>query len=159
VTRLILATSLCLTLLFGGVANAGTRQQSGPCDGRASDLKPSYGTVIIDRRVRQLEHCIENRWPVPGGFAKLDYIIERESGRFPWAKNPDESGACHFANPYGSCGLAQHLQRYWLGRVHTFLPRSFFPGRWPYVSSLNARANLIVTVRYVRANGWGAWGG
>jgi len=58
---------------------------------------------------------------------------------------------------FGSCGLFQHLARYWPGRVLAFLRRDWRPGVWPHVSVFDIRAQALVTARMVAQSGWGAW--
>ncbi len=51
----------------------------------------------------------------------------------------------------------QHLARYWPGRVQVFLRARWFPRAWPQVPVLQARANVLVTAKMVRAGGWAPW--
>jgi hypothetical protein len=74
-------------------------------------------------------------------------IAERESGLHATAVN-------HYS---GAGGLFQHLPRYWASRVLSLGRRAWFPRLWPNVPILNARANAIITARYVAVEGWGAW--
>jgi hypothetical protein len=121
-----------------------TRAQSGPCDGRASDLKPSYGTVIIDRRVHQLLRCAGQRFGV--SVPRLICTADRESSFWPWA----DSGS--------SKGVMQQNATYWPGRVQAFWVRSWMPRHYP-PSIFSARANIIVSARMIAATGWGDWSG
>ena len=141
---LILATSLCLTLLFGGVANAGTRQQSGPCDGASSHIRPSMGYTEVSKRVHQLIRCASNRYGI--STARMTCTADRESSFWPYA----DSGS--------SKGVMQQNATYWPGRVHAFWVRSWMPRHYP-PSIFNARANIIVSAKMIRAGGWSPWSG
>ncbi len=91
--------------------------------------------------VRRLITCAARYYHVPGGPRKALLVALRESDLRPGAFNA------------GSCaeGIYQHLCRYWPGRASTFGFR-----RW---SAYNARANILVTMRMVRREGWAPWGG
>lgn len=88
-------------------------------------------------------------------------MIERESGWWPWATNPNDGSSCRpwtEGGNYGSCGFGQHLSRYWAGRLDAYVWPTWF-AKWPHVSPLDARANMIVTARMMAASGIcpGAW--
>lgn len=127
-----------------------------PCVGWPYRVKPVTRPEVRVRRMKRLTRCVFTEVGIPAQIPTALFIQERESGFWPWAKNPDVAGACRAANPYGSCGSFQHLARYWPGRVVTYLPRRGFP-HWPHVSPLNPLANAIVTARMVKAAGWGPW--
>ncbi len=91
-------------------------------------------------QVKQLIKCSARHWDVPGGAVKALSIAYRESRYDPDAYNPS-----------GALGIYQHMRSYWPGRARKY----GFP-RW---SAFNARANIIVTMRMVKAGGWGPWGG
>lgn len=91
--------------------------------------------------VKQMVRCAARHYHVPGGAAHALYIANRESRFQPHAYNASS----------GAEGIYQHLARYWPGRSTTF----GFHG-W---SAFNARANIIVAMRMVKAGGWGPWGG
>jgi hypothetical protein len=109
------------------------------------------------RQLHRLATCVFE-WKAPG-FAVPTDIISRESGWWPFAKNPDTATACVVWDvsyvPFGSCGLAQHLARYWPGRILAFLEPEQFAA-WPKISPLDPRANLIVTAAMWRRNQGGA---
>lgn len=87
--------------------------------------------------------CVVRRWPVSGGLSKLRRVGRCESGWNRMAYNSD--------GPY--VGLFQHVLSAWLGRV-----REFTPPHWDLQTSWrNSRTQIVVTVRYVRRYGWGAW--
>ena len=143
---LILATSLCLTLLFGGVANAGTRQQSGPCI-NSQPIKPSLGGPVVERRVRHLIACSTKRWPVSGGTPMALCIAHRESGPYMWP----------WADSGSSKGTFQQNSAYWPDRARTFWERRWLPAAWP-PNYFNPRQNVIVSIRMAHSGGWGPWG-
>lgn len=89
-------------------------------------------------QVRQLIRCAAAYWHVPGGAETALAIADRESQFRP-----------HAYNPSGCAGIYQHMLRYWPGRASVY----GFPG-W---SAYNARANIIVTMRMVKQDGWGPW--
>jgi hypothetical protein len=102
--------------------------------------------------MHRLADCIFERFGQ--GYAVPDYVIERESGWMPWATNPNDGNSCRpFTSDgnYGSCGLGQHLSRYWEGRMQAFLRADWFK-RWP-IGPLDPRANLIVTAKMYAAQG------
>jgi hypothetical protein len=89
-------------------------------------------------QVKQLIRCAAAYWNVPGGAETALAIADRESQFRPQAYNAS-----------GCAGIYQHMLRYWPGRASVY----GFPG-W---SAYNARANIIVTMRMVKQNGWGPW--
>jgi hypothetical protein len=119
------------------------------------------GPLVREAHVKALIRCVFSRvgvgWQITTAYA----IVKRESGYQPWAKNPWTYSACHpwSSSVYGSCGLAQHLARYWPGRVQAYLPRRYFPFTWPHVPILQPRANVWAMAVMVRTGGWGPWGG
>jgi hypothetical protein len=90
--------------------------------------------------VASLIRCAARHWHVPGGPTKALSIAWRESHFVATAYNPS-----------GAEGIYQHMRQYWPMRARVF----GFPNR----SAFNARANVIVTMRMVRAiGGWAPWG-
>ena len=90
-------------------------------------------------QVRRLVRCAANHWDVPGGATTALYVANRESQFHPNAYNAS-----------GCAGIYQHMLRYWPGRAAAYGFRGW--------SAFNARANIIVTMRMVKHNGWGPWG-
>lgn len=145
-----------------------TSRWEGPCQGFAlgETLKPAFSLAhhgIAMKREHALARCIFAKW-APGLFAGAQAVIDRESSWWIWAKNPDTATACIVWGvnyvPFGSCGLAQHLARYWPGRVIAYLKPEWFPTSWPQISPLDARANLIAMAKMAHASGGfcpGAW--
>jgi hypothetical protein len=81
--------------------------------------------------------------PIPGGFPELDKVAACESG---WRRLAVSSSSTYL-------GLFQHARSYWSGRLHTFAPATWdLSPRWQ-----NSRSAITVTVRMVKAEGWGAW--
>ena len=132
------------------------RWPAGPCsDWRFGEYLTSPAKFYAHpersyRKMRRLAACLWDRFDVPGDPTS---VIDRESGWNPWATNPADGSSCRpfTGGNYGSCGLGQHLSRYWEGRMRAFLPRAWFR-RWP-VGPLDPRANLIVTARMWKAQG------
>ncbi len=91
--------------------------------------------------VQKLIRCAAIHWHVPGGPRMALFIAWRESHYRPFAYNPS-----------GAEGIYQHMRQYWPARAS-----SCGFANW---SAFNGRANVIVTMRMVRAMGnWGPWGG
>lgn len=153
------ATALETKAVLQQVTTTTTSAQAratGPCRGwqyQAEHATP-YTTKV--RRMKRLIRCVFTFNGIPGQVATAFPIADRESGFSPWARNPDVSSACRWREPFGSCGIFQHVMRYWPGRVRALLPREFFP-QWPRVSALNERANVWVTARLVKKDGWCHW--
>jgi hypothetical protein len=82
----------------------------------------------------------------PGQSAYALAIADRESGFYPWAKNPYSSAS----------GVFQHLASYWPGRAASLNRGWFGKGAWP-ASVFDPRANAIAAAIMVRNSGWGAW--
>jgi len=96
-----------------------------------------------DRQMERLVKCIFDKY-APGNTGTALYVMDRESGGYPWALNSSS----------GCAGLFQHIT--WSGRV-TMLPRwAFAPHYHP--SAFDPRANAWVAALMVRSSGWGAWG-
>lgn len=162
-----LSAIVCITAILGSpiTANAQTRgtpqRWQGPCSTFAygENLTPASYLADPAKGLRQLHHlatCVF-RWRDPGAdLSAVFAIVSRESGWWSWAKNPDTAGACIVWGvdyvPYGSCGLAQHLARYWPGRVAAFLRPEWFRA-WPQVSPLDPRASLIAMADMWRNQG------
>ena len=124
------------------------------CRFRLSDGDPSWSTTESRRVIR----CAFRRF-APAQLDHALYIAERESNYVAVARNPWVASACRWENPFGSCGLFQHLMRYWGQPVLAYGRAAWFPAMWPRVNSLNARANALIMVRMVAVGGWGFWGG
>jgi hypothetical protein len=126
----------------------------GPCQGFAlgETLKPAFALAhpgIASAREHALADCVFAKWG--RGYAVPTSVIQRESGWWPWAKNPDTATACLVWDvsyvPFGSCGLSQQMAQYWPGRVVAYLQPAWFPTSWPQISPLDMRANLIAMAK------------
>ncbi len=130
----------CALLVIGCFmpSDAQARWRSQQC--RFQSLEPARWT---EREEQRTAWCLQAKWAVPGGYTKLYDVIDCESGWSRFAYNP--------GGPY--VGLAQHHLASWAGRVAAYAPRHWElrPG-WR-----NSRTQLVVTVRMVRAVGWGPW--
>lgn len=135
----IFALALLLVAFLLAVVIA-TRASALPGQCRFQHLdKPTWTQHEEDATAR----CVVNRWPVPGGLAKLKAVGECESGFNRLAVSPSGSYV----------GLFQHSLSSWPYRVRTYAPWGWtLRGRWQ-----NSRTQLVVTVRMVRALGWSPW--
>lgn len=150
------AAVIAATILISGVPASASRP-SGPCTGfqwRAKSAPAEIRDIVVAEIVSDLIDCAVRRWPVPGGLQKALYIAQRESGLLWWAANPARE-ACN--SGWGSCGVYQHLARYWPARVRKYLQPEWFPHTWPDVPWWNARANVIVAIRMAHSGGWCPW--
>jgi hypothetical protein len=153
--------TLCLTGAFLPmltITNEAAAGPNGPCSGSPYYVTKRTPPLIREAKVKRLIRCVFIYLGIPGEVDTAFYVVNRESHFTPWAKNPWTDSACHpfGSNPYGSCGTAQHLARYWPGRVRSYLPARFFP-RWPYASVLAARPNVWAMGAMVRGGGWSPW--
>lgn len=139
------------TLIAPIIATEARGSGFGPCSQDRFDVRPRMGHAKVERKVRALIRCVENRWSVPGGSTTATRIASCESGLWPWA-----IGGSNY-------GLYQHNINYWFDRVDRFLrPGWFNDHQWERLQTrrsgaLLARANTIVSIRMARAGGWGAW--
>jgi hypothetical protein len=110
-------------------------------------------------RVKALIRCAFHAFDIGAEIPTAFAVIQRESGFRPWATNPVTTGVCrpYSETVFGSCGLAQHLARYWPGRARAYLRERWFPNTWGHVPVLQARANIIVTALIVKTRGWCDW--
>jgi hypothetical protein len=95
------------------------------------------------REERLTAVCAVEKWPVP--LEALIALGSCESGwnRLAW-------------NPAGYAGIFQHSVGAFPGRV-----RAFEPPTWSSKLSpdwRNSRSQIVMTVRMIRAVGWGPWG-
>lgn len=160
-TSFAVTLSLVAVLILGlghllPSASAGARviRHAGPCTGfrwRARDVAPAVRPDVIRERVGDLMDCAARTYGIDAYAFKT--IAQRESGWWPFAKNPDAPSACRRRHPFGSCGLFQHLIVYWPGRAATYLQPGWFAHPPRDVSVLNARANAIVSARMWKAQG------
>lgn len=131
----------------------------GPCSEDRYEVTATMSITTRNERMKDLIRCAFTHVGIPAQIPTAQDVAWRESRYTPSAKNPATWSACRpwSSNPYGSCGLFQHLARYWPGRVRTFGKAWWFPQHWPQVPVLQARANALVTARMVKRGGWGPW--
>jgi hypothetical protein len=140
------ARLLALVLLIGAIApvglaraGEGDEERPGPCPiVRAGDQG-------VRDWVRDLIRCATSRWDVPGGAARATCVAQAESGLDPKTVSDDGSYV----------GLFQHSAEAWPDRYRAWTRPAWQLDERP----LNARTNVIVTVRMVNADGWGPWRG
>jgi soluble lytic murein transglycosylase-like protein len=137
-TAIVLSTTLLVT---ASQAGAHTATSIAPKKSSVSKKVCPYKWKRGAWHVKQLIRCAARYWNVSGGPQKALAIAHRESRFKPRAYNSSS----------GASGIFQHLQQYWPNSARTY----GFPG-W---SAFNARANIIVSMRMVKAIGWGPWGG
>jgi hypothetical protein len=108
-------------------------------------IRPEMKHKVVVRRVSAIIRCAERRWPVAGGVEKALRVAECESSFAPWADDG-----------HGDLGVYQISA--WHERAHKWLRRWMFP-RWqrPFPRWDNARANVLLGIRWAHAKGWGAW--
>jgi hypothetical protein len=134
-----------LVLLIGAIAPVGLargtegEERPGPCP-----ILRAEGQRVQDW-VRDLIRCAERRWEVPGGAERAICIAQAESGLDPKTVSADGTYV----------GLYQHSAAAWPDRYAQWTRRVWQLDERP----LNARTNVIVTMRMVSAEGWGPWQG
>lgn len=156
IAALAITSSLIWTMMLTQPANA-TTQPAGPCIGYG--VNKQTPTLVRTTRMKALVRCAFTWAGIGGEIPMALAIVDRESGFIPWAANPWTAAACRpwSGSVFGSCGLAQHLARYWPTRVRSHLKAWWFPKTFPEVSPYNERANALVTALMVRSGGWGPW--
>lgn len=104
------------------------------------------------REVRWFIGCATSKWPVPGGFDKAIDVAMCETGGTLDAHAYNEDGC----NGYGCLGVFQQHARYWPGRQNFYGPVAW--DKPVAESGFNGRANVVVSIRMVRAQGsWDGW--
>lgn len=100
---------------------------------------------VSDVEVRKMMRCAQLRWPVLGGLDKAFAVVRCESGFDETNVNPKS----------GAAGVWQFLASTWSSqRAHyRRLGRRFKLS----THVLNARANVVVGMRYAHEGGWGPW--
>jgi hypothetical protein len=129
-----LSIAAILTVVPATISQATTPEIRHEASTKICNYDWHMGTFQIKRLIR----CAADHWNVPGGPSTALAIADRESKFRPNAYNPS-----------GCAGIYQHMLTYWPGRAAAY----GFSG-W---SAFNARANIIVTMRMVQQDGWGAW--
>jgi hypothetical protein len=141
--RRVLSVALMIFTLLGASPLLSPTPASGAEHTRD---KPVLSNRICDydwqsgrHQVKLLIRCAAKRWHVSGGPDKALQVARCESRYHPRAYNPA-----------GYAGVYQQSKRYWPDRADHY----GFPDR----SAFNGRANIIVSIRMVHANGWVGWG-
>jgi hypothetical protein len=98
---------------------------------------PQQGPALVE--------CVFEFLGMESQASYAQYVAERESHYHPDAYNPSGCG-----------GVYQHMIRYWRGRALAYLPEWRFPNK-ETVHWSNGLANVWVTARMVKDNGWGPW--
>lgn len=89
--------------------------------------------------------CAVRRWPT--SLSTALYVAERESHFSHRAYNASS----------GACGVFQHLERYWRGRVTSFLRATGPRFDIHHPGCMNARANVLVSIWMASRGGWDPW--
>jgi hypothetical protein len=149
--RRLLTAVLISNALVLGAGPAEAHHQPGPC---AVDWWGPWKRHHDVEPVRDLIRCAAHRWTVPGGATRAIAIFTCESRLRPNAIGGD------------NLGVAQHKDDYWPSRAWTYLRHRWFPHKaFPSAYgtdddrrlAFNARANVIVGIRYAHVDGWGPW--
>jgi len=141
----VLRRFLTIVLAVGVLATGGMVFKSTPAKAAGMCQFPwqtdngGYSTYQVKRIIQ----CAVAHYPVPGGQSKAMYIARRESRFDPYAVNPNGRFK----------GIYQQGITWWQGRYNTY-GFSYLPNK-----ILNARTNIIVSIRMVHRHGWGPWGG
>lgn len=130
-----------IPVLALSVALGGLQGTAGASQHRAQECRYRGGGGYSDSDVKQTIRCAVHRWGVPGGYAKARCIAKRESGF-----NEREVYTDHL-------GVYQHVRHYWPARFRAHRVK----GWHLHPSALNARSNVVVSIRMAHAGGWGAW--
>lgn len=96
------------------------------------------------RQMTRLVVCVFDRY-APGNSSTALYVMNRESGGYPWALNSSS----------GCAGLFQHIT--WTGRAQAYLHRWQFGEHAWLPTAFDPRANAIVAAHMVAGGGWGPW--
>jgi hypothetical protein len=123
----MLVITFLVTALLPAAAHAGTVARSCP--------QPATGPESVKSLIR----CAAPKLGL--STSKALQVAWRESRYHPGARN----------NSSGTCGVFQHMPRYWPERV-----RRWYWGTDP--SCYDGRTNVLVSLRMVRSGGWSPWG-
>lgn len=136
--RALILTVLVAVPLSPAPAHAATVKPWPICKFQYADGKTGWSPTEVRRTIR----CAVRYWPVPGGFQQADYIAWRESRYTQYATN-------------GSCaGVYQWMDSTWANMLRAY-PRVAAIS----TSRYNARANVLMAVRYAHTHGnWQPWG-
>ena len=136
---------LTIVLAAGVIASGGIMFNSTPASASGICEYPwwkSNGGYSV-YQVKRIITCAVTHYPVTGGAHKALYIARRESRFNPYAVNPNGRFK----------GIYQQGTTWWQSRYNTY-GFSYLRDR-----ILNARTNIIVSIRMAHRHGWGPWGG
>jgi hypothetical protein len=122
----------------------------GPCSEERYEVTRSMPRDIRVHKMRGLIRCVFDHLGIDSQVGTAFYVADRESSYYPWAINHASSSS------YDCIGLFQHMRQYWGSRVRAYLPERYFPA-WPNIGAKQARANVYVAARMVKAGGWSPW--
>jgi hypothetical protein len=126
-------------LVSGGVMSKSTpaKAMTGICAYQWWNKDTGFNRDAVKRTIR----CAVAHYPVKGGASKALYIAWRESRFNPYATNGSFKG------------VYQQGTTWWPDRYRTY--------GFSYLKNkiLNARTNIIVSIRMAHRHGWGPWGG
>lgn len=107
--------------------------------------RTSEGNGWSVRDVKQAITCAAHKWHVPGGPRKAKSVARCESGFNEHNRNPSSSAS----------GVYQFLKGTWASVRRHY---SELRHRWNLSRSVvNARANVVLAIRYAHAGGWRPW--
>jgi hypothetical protein len=142
---IVLRRFLTIVLTVGVIATGGimlkttSAHAAGICEYPWWKKNGGYSTYQVKRIIK----CAVVHYPVSGGAHKALYIAWRESRYDPYAVNPNGRFK----------GIYQQGVSFWKSRYHQY------GYSWLRNQILNARTNIIVSIRMAHQHGWGPWGG
>ena len=136
---LVIVLALGLLATGGVVFNSTPAKAAGICEFPWWEKDGGFNKWQVKHTIK----CAVAHYPVPGGANKALYIAWRESRFNPYAVNPNGRFK----------GIYQQGITWWNDRYHTY--------GFDYLKNkiLNARTNIIVSIRMAHRHGWGPWGG
>lgn len=132
---------LIAALLSGAPAHGGPHEtQRQECRFQYLD----HATWTSREEIKTLACVVDRFGPIDGGIPKAVAVGNCESGWYRFASN----GGSYL-------GIFQHSASAWPYRVRSYMPSEWRIGPWEHWQ--NPRSQAVVTVRMVRAGGWGPW--
>lgn len=140
--RALVSLFIACLLLIPTAASA--KERSGPCTGSRGYVTREMPYWEQQQKVRWLVACACITWPVSGGLNYALSIADRESGLWPYAKNPSSSAS----------GVFQFVSSTWDGLVDSWPVMNRWTGTWVF----SARGNVLRAIRLAHELGhWGPW--
>jgi hypothetical protein len=141
----VLRRFLTIVLSVGVIATGGIMLRTTPAKAAGVCEFPwqTKSGGYSEWQVKRIIKCAVAHYPVAGGAHKALYIAWRESRYDPYAVNPNGRFK----------GIYQQGISWWQTRYKTYGFR-YLPDK-----ILNARTNIIVSIRMAHQHGWGPWGG